>query len=106
MKTIIAFFLFFGLANAYAHDYHKTTTVQNVTNVSQNTKGVALAIAAAQHHYKATKALQWSVGGGHINNESAVSFGLGLQAGKVFVSGNFSSDGSSSAIGVGASGTF
>ena len=67
---------------------------------------MALGIAAAQHHYKATTALQWSIGGGSYGGETAISGGLGMQAGKVFVSCNASSDGRTSAIGCGGSGTF
>lgn len=94
-----------SLSNVYAterHHHHETVVQNNSIQIS----GTALAIAASQHHYKATSQLQWSTGAGYINDKSAVSFGLGIQAGKVFVSGNFSSDGSSSAIGIGASGTF
>lgn len=86
------------------HHYHSTEVIQ--TTITTESKGLALAIASGQHHYKATTLLQWSVGAGYVDDNSAVSFGLGKQAGKVFVSGNFTSDGDTSAVGIGASGTF
>lgn len=102
----IAVIYLIALAESYA-DYRHSKPIANVSNITYNeTRGIASAIAASQHHYKATTALQWSVGGGNYNGDSAVSFGLGKQAGKIFVSGNFSSDGRASAIGFGASGTF
>ena len=85
---------------------HPILPANTTTTNIYSTKGVALGIAAAQHHYKATTALQWSIGGGNYDGASAVSYGLGLQAGKVFVSGNVSSDGTTAAIGFGLSGTF
>ena len=100
--------LIIGLAFAdavFAHDYHHHDPVTNTYQIS-NSKGVALAAASGQHHYKATNLLQWSIGGAHIDNSSAVSFGLGKQAGKVFISGNISSDGSATSLSFGASGTF
>jgi len=102
--------LFFGaLANSYSIEYHHSQPSNYYSTTNETVisgKGIALGIAAAQHHYKATTALQWSIGGGNYDGSSAVSGGLGLQAGKVFVSGNISSDGRTSAIGIGASGTF
>lgn len=82
-----------------------------ITNVAFNAdRSIAKATAAGQHHYKATAQLQWSVGAGFSGNESALSFGLGLQTGNIFWAGNitdsiFSSE-SSPVIGVSASGTF
>ena len=108
----ITFFVLFGmgyfaiLSNAYAGGNAIIYTNDNSAAINQSDSGTALAIATSQHHYKATKSLQWSAGTGYVENTSAVSFGLGKQVGKVFVSGNFSSNGSSSAIGFGASGTF
>ena len=70
----------------------------------------ARSTAAGQHHYKATTDLQWSVGSGFAGDETALSFGLGYQAGDVFVSGNITdtifSGESDPVVGVGASGTF
>ena len=103
--------LFFAFNIAWSTEYHHSrpilpsNTTTNTTNI-YSSKGIALGIAAAQHHYKATTALQWSVGGGSYNGNSAISGGLGIQAGKVFVSCNASSDGRTSAIGCGGSGTF
>jgi len=91
------------ISDANADDPHGVVIEKSSTNNYYTSEGVASAIAAGQHHYKATKQLQWSIGGGYIDDYSAVSFGLGLQVGKVFVSGNLGSDG---VIGVGASGTF
>ena len=102
--------LFFTANTAWSDSYHsiiyETAPVESTIINTETANGVVLGIAASQHHYKATTSLQWSVGAGYIDDDSAVSFGLGLQSGKVFISGNFSSDGSSSAIGFGASGTF
>lgn len=86
------------------YTYPAASSIENAKNYTY--AGTALAIASGQHHYKATTSLQWSVGAGYVDDNSAVSFGLGLQSGKVFISGNFSSDGSTSAVGFGASGTF
>jgi len=109
---IVAALFFFTLGNAYSGDRHYRVPLPNLTEKAPdvtniyNVKGIALAIAAGQHNFKATTALQWSIGAGHVNNDSAVSLGLGLQAGKVFISGNISGDGESSAIGISGSGTF
>lgn len=100
-----AVLFFMSLMNAYAGEKHHRSTTQIVTK-SESVSDIALAVAAGQHNYKATSAFQWSVGAGYVDNSSAVSFGLGKQTGKVFISGNFSSDGRTSAIGFGASGTF
>ena len=104
----VAVLFFLALSQSYGGEYHHSQPIlpSNTTTNIYSTKGVALGIAAAQHHYKATTALQWSLGGGNYDGDSAVSYGLGLQAGKVFVSGNVSSDGTTAAIGFGLSGTF
>ena len=105
MKFTLLIFLAILLANtAYADTYHHRTT----TNVYTDSKGVAIAAASGQHNYKATTSLQWSVGGAFVNenDDSAVSFGLGQQLGKVFAACNYSSDSHNSIIGCSASGTF
>jgi len=91
--------------------YNTYVTEENVSQaVSDTDKSEARSIASGQHHFKATTRLQWSVGAGFAGDESALSFGLGLQTGKIFWSGNitgnlFSGD-SDPAIGIGGSGTF
>jgi len=103
MKIILSIFVFALFLNtANSHEYKKVIVEKTIkeSSISQ-----AIAIAAGQHHFKATTALQWSVGVGH-DEKSAVSFGLGKQVGKVFISGNISSDGSTSAFGFSGSGTF
>lgn len=116
MNKFIIFFCTFSalfflmLSNVYSHEYHHVEPdYQLPTNNYQiDSKGVALAAASGQHNYKATTSLQWSVAGAFVNenDDSAVSFGLSKQIGKIFGSINFSSDGHSSIIGVSASGTF
>lgn len=115
--------LFFGLNAAWAGGKHHNDTEQVInieyqqlqttesvaTQITKNSiSGIALAAAAGQHNYKATNQLQWSVAGAFVgeNDDSAASFGLAKQVGKVFVSGNFTSDGTNSLVGVSASGTF
>jgi len=98
--------LFFGmLADSHGSEYHHAYIGQSSTPSESSVSNIALSAAAGQHNFKATTALQWSVGGA-IGNDSAVSFGLGKQMGKVFVSGNYSSDGKDSIIGLSAGGTF
>lgn len=92
--------------------YH--TEVNNYYNSSEviqtyvQNSGVALAAASGQHHYKATTALQWSVGGAYssLGDNSAVSFGLGKQYESVFLSTSYSTDGRDSVITGSASGVF
>jgi len=125
-KVIIGFcifaVLFFVTNIAWASDDRKNTKIVVKPTISvppptiisrtvieraiEKTKGVALASASGQHHYKATNQLQWSVGTAFSSGDSAVSFGLGKQVGKVFVSGGYSTDGDDSMMNVGASGTF
>jgi len=102
---VIGIILFFAAWEARGDEKHHHEQ-KAPRGVEVNVSSQALSIAASQHHYKATTSLQWSIGAGHNNDSSAASFGLEIQSGKVFVSGNVSFDGSSSAIGVGASGTF
>lgn len=117
MRTTILVFLAILLANtALADDPHGVVIQpvyidvprETITSVYADSKGIALAAASGQHNYKATTSLQWSVAGAFVseNDDSAASFGLGMQAGKVFIDGNFSSDGHSSILAVSASGTF
>lgn len=108
---VVAATLFFISDAAWAggdHLHESTIVSASTTTNNYIQQGVALASASGQHHYKATTSLQWSMGGAFANtsDSSAVSFGLGAQVGKVFISGNFSSDGSTSVVGFGASGTF
>jgi hypothetical protein len=102
----VAFAVLFFAANIALADkyHHHDVPRETINNYIQ--QGVALAAASGQHNYKATNQLQWSVAGAFESGSSAASFGLAKQVGKVFVSGNFSSDGSDSIIGVSASGTF
>ena len=110
MKHMVAIIFLFAISlSVFASNKHRVPTVINITEttaISNYSSDISIAVAVAQHHYKATKSLQWSVGVGYVEDSSAVSFGLGKQFGKVFISGNFSSNGNSSAIGIGASGTF
>ena len=118
MKFICTLMIFGLLAILFANaamadKQHHSVVIEKTpvtNNIYTDSQGIASAIAAGQHHYKATQHLQWSIGAGFAGDESALSFGLGLQAGKVFVSGNvtnniFSGD-SDPVIGIGASGTF
>lgn len=104
--------LFFIVSAVWADNPHGSAGIVyerqdlTITTFTGQSAGVALGLAAGQHHYKATTQLQWSVGGGLVDDESAISFGLGLQSGEVFLSVNVSSDGSTSAFGLGASGVF
>ena len=93
----------------YVTNNYITEKVINQT-VNETDKSAAKSTAAGQHHYKATKDLQWSVGAGYAGDETALSVGLGLQLGNVFMSGNITdtifSGESDPIIGIGASGTF
>ena len=84
--------LFTIFANiAYSHEYHHIEPDYRLptNNYQVGSKGIALASASGQHNYKATNQLQWSIAGAFVgeNDDSAASFGLAKQLGKVFVSG-------------------
>lgn len=111
IAPILLVIMFIALAfNASASErhHHNQTVNQSTTNIYQTDSAVALAAASGQHHYKDRDSLQWSGAGAYsdLEDKSAVSFGLGKQAGDVFITGSFSSDGNSSIIGFSASGSF
>ena len=98
---------------AYSSESHHSIVyvdipAETIVTNSYMQQGIALAAASGQHHYKATNQLQWSAAGAYsdMEDDSAVSFGLAKQLGKVFVTGSFSSDGNHNIIGFNASGTF
>lgn len=114
MRDIIIISLFgiaaslFLLSDAFAEHKHTVNNYYSTTNeskISIDSVNQAIAIASGQHHYRSTNSLQWSIGAGYMD-KSAVSFGLGKQVGKIFFTTDYSSDGKTSAIGFGASGSF
>ena len=111
LLMFITMLLFMSAANAGDPHYGGIVYAEESLLVvnDDNCGAEAVTGASGQHHYKATTQLQWSVAGAFTDgncNDSAVSFGLGLQAGDVFTAANFSSNGESNMIGVSASGTF
>lgn len=71
----------------------------------------AKAAASGQHQYKATERPQWSAALSRDGCSTAASVGFGIQAGKVFITGNvsdnvFSSIESDPMISISGSGTF
>ncbi|MEE8207865.1 MAG: hypothetical protein V3T88_02775 [Nitrosomonadaceae bacterium] len=99
---VIAAIMFFSYSIAIA-DSRRHYEITNVTSI--NNKCSAVSAAAGQHHYRSTNRIQWSVGGAYCDS-SAASFGLGAQLGKVFASGNYSTDGHDSIIGFSLNGKF
>lgn len=103
MTGILIVFIFFVITSwVRAGDrYHYVSN-----SVVEKASNAALPAAAGQHHYKATASLQWSVSAAFSENDSAVSFGLGLQTGDIFASGSFTTDGDAHVVGIAGSGTF
>ena len=111
LKIIGSMLLIFGLCcfiavKSYAIEYLPRPHHSHEAAI-EKAYNSAIPAAAGQHHYKATTQLQWSVGAAFAEGgDSAVSLGLGLQLGEVFASGNYSTDGDESIVGVAGSGTF
>ena len=98
--SLIALALFFIMMSIVKADPHYTErtiiekTIIEKTIIS-NCAGTSIAAASGQHHYKATNQLQWSGAGAYIAgacDDSAASFGLAKQLGKVFGAVNYSTD--------------
>ena len=95
--------------NVEVNNYYLPEHSKSISD-SQADNNTAKSTAAGQHNFKSTTDLQWSVGAGFSGDASALSFGLGLQTGKIFFSGNVTntifSDDSDPIVGLGAGGTF
>ena len=93
MKKLLTLLLFVFLSNfAMAGDNHNNTTINNYTTEQTISNAFARsevrAAAAGQTNYKATPRLQWNLGSAFSGGESALNFGLGYQAGSIFVTGS------------------
>ena len=82
----------------------QVTEITNTYNISKNDyKGVAIAIASAQHNFTyGTKSWQGSVGVGFYKEEEGISFSMAKRVGKVLITGSITSD----SIGAGVSWRF
>lgn len=69
--------------------------------------GVALGIAASQHHFDfGTHVWQWSAGYGHFDDHDAFSLSIGKRLDRVLINGSIGREGSETGIGVGINGRF
>lgn len=95
MKYILILMLL--STSAFASGDRTNTT--NIYNTSiEDARGVAIAIASAQHHFEYdTYSWQGSVGVGMYKGEEAISFGVGKRIGKVLFNGSVTSE----SVGVG-----
>lgn len=101
--TLITFLIvvFTSASFADGNYHHKDVTINTYNYVTKKIVSEAIAdtfnkadrsearaAAAGQMHFKSTPNLQWAIGAGFSGGESAFSFGLGYQAGSVFVAAN------------------
>lgn len=107
-KVIIAFCLFavlFFAANiAYAHDKHDKYINNEQTQIvsNQTQKGVALGIAAANHHFDlGTYETQISLAAGSYSGSEAVSIAIGKRVKDVLINGSIGREGGKTGIGIG-----
>lgn len=99
--AIALLFLFSSQAMA---DRNRDVTVNNVTNSTTiyDSKGIALGIAASQHHFDfGTHSYQGSIGMGSFEDNTAISFGLAKRIGRVMVNASIGIEDGSHGIGVG-----
>lgn len=93
--------LSFITSNAFAHDHHDHTTLTG------QSEGVALSLAASQHHFDfGTHSWQGSVGMGSYDNDSAISFGLAKRFDRVLINGSVGVNGDKSGYGMGVNWRF
>jgi len=105
MKYTLMVILLSLSTHLYASGDRSTTTTTNTYNYSSVTdaRGVAIAIASAQHNFDyGTYSWQGSVGAGYYNGEDAVSFGVAKRVGKILMNGSITPD----SIGVGVNWRF
>jgi len=87
------------------HDHESSTNTTTILNSRiENTDGIALAIAAAQHQFDwGTYSLQGSIGVGEYDGNNAISFGIGGRIGKdrMLVNGSIGVEEGKTGIGAG-----
>ena len=91
LKLALLFAAFFIANMAFASgEHHNTVNIypseQTINNAFSRSE--VRAAAAGQTNYKATPRLQWNLGSAFSGGESALNFGLGYQAGSIFVTGS------------------
>ena len=92
---------------ANAGGYHKHYYTTEVTNVTTDTKGVALSLATAQHHFDfGTHSWQGSIGVGNFNSDSAISFGVAKRLNRVLVNASVAHEHDDTGVGVGVNWRF
>ena len=80
--------------------HHEVTNISEVTNTYSS--GNAIAIATAQHHFDfGTHSFQGSVGAGHYQNDTAVSFAIGKRFGRMLINGSVGSESGNTSVGAG-----
>ena len=101
-------------AGGQHHEDSETTVVSNVTvnqtlsqKITEQAKGVALSLAAAQHSFDtSTFAPQWSVGAASYGDSDAISIAIGKRFNNVLINGSIGYEDGERGYGVGITGTF
>lgn len=91
LKIMLGFAIFFIANTVFASgDHHNTVNIylseQTINNAVARSE--VRAAAAGQTNYKATAQIQWNLSSAFSGSESALSIGLGYQAGSIFVAGS------------------
>ena len=77
-------------------------TTNGVVTNTLTTKGIALGIAASQHHFDfGTKVWQGSVGTGSFDGNTAFSFGIAKRLDRVLINGSVSTEHGKTGYGAG-----
>ncbi len=88
--------------NVFASGSHHTATT-----LTGQGEGVALSIAASQHHFDfGTHSWQGSIGAGSYDGDSAISFGVAKRLDRVLINGSLGMNGDKSGYGVGVNWRF
>ena len=90
----VAALFFLALSQSYGSEYHHSQPIMpsNTTNI-YSSKGIALGIAAAQHHFtSSTTDTQVSVAIGSYGASSALSFGFAKKFKQSLISGSVSKE--------------
>lgn len=87
--------------------YSPTETVIEKTTIIERVEGIALGIAHASLQFdpKETR-LQWSVGAGTYENDSAFAFGLAKDINCILLNMSVGSENGNQSLGIGLSGKF
>ena len=105
MKYILLFLISQTLYAGGSH--HKHAVILNSPNTTTTGRGVALSIAASQHHFDfGTHSWQGSIGAGSFDSQSSISFGVAKRLDRVLVNGSFGTQGEKTGFGVGVNWRF